>query len=117
MSVSREMVRWARRLAFNRLPAEIVHEAKRALVDAVGCAIGGYDCDARVIAQRVLAKLGGPAESTVIGNGWRTSALNAAVLNGIMLRYLDYNDVYVVTVGKGVAGGHLSEIKIGRAHV
>jgi 2-methylcitrate dehydratase len=110
MSVSREMVRWARRLTFEGLPSEIIHEAKRALVDSVGCAIGGYDCDARIIAQRVLQKLGGPVESTVIGNGWRTSALNAAVLNGIMLRYLDYNDVYVVTVGKGVAGGHLSEI-------
>ena len=110
VSVSRKMVRWARALGYEDLPPEVRHESKRALVDAVGCAIGGYGCDAHLIAQRVLNKLGGHAEATVIGTGAKTSVMNAAVLNGIMLRYLDYNDVYVVPVGKMVAGGHLGEV-------
>jgi 2-methylcitrate dehydratase len=110
VSVSRKMVRWANALHFDRLPAEIQHESRRALVDSIGCAIGGYGCDAHIIAQRVLNKLGGAAEATVIGTGAKTSIMNAAVLNGIMLRYLDYNDVYVVPVGKMVAGGHLGEV-------
>ncbi|MSQ51030.1 MAG: MmgE/PrpD family protein [Betaproteobacteria bacterium] len=110
LSVSRKMVRWANALGYAALPAEIQHESKRALVDAIGCAIGGYGCDAHLIAQRVLNKLGGAVEATVIGAGVKTSVMNAAVLNGIMLRYLDYNDVYVVPVGKMVAGGHLGEV-------
>lgn len=110
LSVSRQMVRWAYALDYERLPAEVRHESRRALVDAVGCAIGGHGCDAHRIAERVLAKLGGHPEATVIGSGAKTSVMNAAVLNGIMLRYLDYNDVYVVPVGRMVAGGHLGEV-------
>src|SRR5512146_1465085 len=98
------MVHWAAGLEFGRLPAEVVHEAKRALVDTLGCAIGGYDCEARAIAQRVLQAIGGNADATVIGNGARVHCLAATALNGIMLRYLDYNDVYVVPVGNMVAG-------------
>ncbi|OGA02228.1 MAG: hypothetical protein A3H35_15765 [Betaproteobacteria bacterium RIFCSPLOWO2_02_FULL_62_17] len=110
VSVSGKMVRWGYALRFEQLPGEVQHESRRALVDAVGCAIGGYGCDAHLIAQRVLRKLGGNAEATVIGGGAKTSVMNAAVLNGIMLRYLDYNDIYVVPVGKMVAGGHLGEV-------
>ena len=62
-SVSRKMVRWGNALEYRSLPPEVQHEAKRALVDGIGCAIGGYGCDAHVIAQRVLQKLGGTAEA------------------------------------------------------
>ena len=110
VSVSTRMVRWASALDFDRLPAEVRHESRRALVDSIGCAIGGYGCDAHLIAARMLKKLGGNTEATVIGSGDKASVMNAAVLNGIMLRYLDYNDVYVVPVGKMVAGGHLGEV-------
>lgn len=104
------MVRWARELSYERLPAEVAHEAKRALVDTIGCAIGGYGCDARVIAQRVLLQVGGTEDATIIGNGRKANCLAAAVVNGVMVRYLDSNDVYVVPVGNMVAGGHLSEV-------
>lgn len=110
MSVSRQMVRWANELDYARLPPEVVHEAKRALVDTIGCGIGGYDCDARAIAQRVLQRIGGVEEATIFGNGARADCLTAAVVNGIMVRYLDYNDVYVVPVRNMVAGGHSSEV-------
>lgn len=110
VSVSRKMVRWGSALKYEQLPGQVQHESRRALVDSIGCTIGGYGCDAHLIAQRVLQKLGGNAEATVIGGGAKTSVMNAAVLNGIMLRYLDYNDIYVVPVGKMVAGGHLGEV-------
>jgi 2-methylcitrate dehydratase len=110
VSVSRQMVRWANGLDYARLPPEVVHEAKRALVDTIGCGIGGYECEARAIAQRVLLRIGGVEEATIFGNGARAPCLSAAVVNGIMVRYLDYNDVYVVPVRNMVAGGHSSEV-------
>src|SRR5690348_15120291 len=110
VSVSRQLARWALSLGYESLPADVQHEAKRALVDTIGCAIGGFGCDAHRIAERTLRELGATSDATVIGTGERTSCLNAAVLNGIMVRYLDYNDVYVVPIGKMIAGGHLSEV-------
>jgi 2-methylcitrate dehydratase len=35
-------------------------------------------------------------EATVIGADWRTNAPNAALMNGLLIRALDYNDIYWV---------------------
>ena len=33
---------YALRLRYDDLPAEVVHQAKRLVIDTVGCALGGY---------------------------------------------------------------------------
>ncbi len=110
MSVSRQMARWALDLTYGKLPPEVVHEAKRALVDTVGCAIGGYESDARIIAERALQRLGGVAECTIVGSGQKVCCLSATLINGIMVRYLDYNDTYSIPIKNTEVGSHSSEI-------
>lgn len=110
MSVSRQMAWWALDLTYDKLPPEVVHEAKRALVDTIGCALGGYESDARVIAERALQRLGGVAECTIVGGGQKVSCLSATLINGIMVRYLDYNDTYSIAIKNTQVGSHSSEI-------
>jgi len=98
------------RLKFDDLPKEVVHEAKRAVLDALGCGIGGYPSKASKIIQSLSKELGGPKESTIIGSGARTSCLNAILANGVMVRYLDFNDTYFITEGIHVLGGHPSDL-------
>ncbi len=43
----------------------------------------------------MLEKIGGTPECTIIGTGDKTSSPNAALINGVMTRYLDYNDTYI----------------------
>jgi 2-methylcitrate dehydratase len=45
---------------------------------------------------RFTEKLGGTPEATVIGTGSKTNAPNAALMNGLLIRALDYNDIYWV---------------------
>ena len=43
-------------LEFAQLPAAALHQAKRRLIDTLGCAAGGYTSEPSTIAQRVAAR-------------------------------------------------------------
>ncbi len=61
--------------------------------------------------REVIVDLGGPKEATVVGSGMRTSCLNAALANGVMVRCLDYNDAVVMETETGERMGyHPSEV-------
>jgi 2-methylcitrate dehydratase len=79
---------------FEDLPATVVAEAKRRLVDALGCASGALEEPAPTIARRVARTVMGEPGATLIGGG-RSSADWAAFANGVHIRYLDCNDTYL----------------------
>ena len=75
------------------LPPEVVHQAKRCVLDALGCAIGAYEAPGRTICEEAVKEIGGREEATVFCSGLRTSVLNAALVNSFLVRFLDYNDM------------------------
>ena len=87
------------RQKFEDLPKDVVHETKRALLDSIGCAIGGLSMDRGKIARKLAARLGGPRESTIIGTGDKVSCENAAFVNGELINALDYD---------AMIGGHVT---------
>jgi 2-methylcitrate dehydratase len=91
-SVAYQFARYALALDYELLPQEVVHQAKRCVLDGLGCAIGGYQAPGRPMCEAVIRELGGPEEATVFGSGLRTSVLNATLANCFLLRFLDYND-------------------------
>ncbi len=91
-SIAYQFARYALGLNYESLPQDVVHQAKRCLLDALGCAIGAYKAPGRPICEAVVQELGGPEEATVFGSGLRTSAPNATIVNSFLVRYLDYND-------------------------
>jgi 2-methylcitrate dehydratase len=91
-SISYQFGRYAIALNYDSLPPDVVHQAKRCLLDALGCAIGAYDSPGRPVCEAVIKQLGGINEATVVGSGLRTSALNATLVNSYLVRFLDYND-------------------------
>jgi len=95
-SITRQHARFARQLTFDQLPDEAVHEAKRFLLDSLGCAFAAADGEDMAAMLRFVEKLGGPPEATIIASSMRTSAANAALMNGLLIRALDYNDIYWV---------------------
>ncbi len=92
-SVAYQYSRYALGLKYEMLPQDVIHVAKRCVVDAFGCGIGGYDAPGRSMCEETLRELGGVEEATVFGSGLRTNAFNAAFLNSLMVRFLDYNDM------------------------
>lgn len=81
-------------IQYEDLPAEVVEYTKQIFLDSLACLYGGIESEPARITRRVLAGVGGNPQATVISDGSRTSMENAAVCNGVALRYLDYNDIY-----------------------
>jgi 2-methylcitrate dehydratase PrpD len=74
------------------VPQDVRHEAHRALLNYVGCALGGAREPAVEIAIRALAPFSGPRLARVLGRGERLDPLHAALLNGISSHVHDYDD-------------------------
>jgi 2-methylcitrate dehydratase len=88
------LARWAAALQFEDLSSRAVREAKRYLLDSLGCALGGYQQEDVKIALAVLDEIAGPGPATVIGMGSKLDVVSAALANALMVRVMDYNDIY-----------------------
>jgi 2-methylcitrate dehydratase len=93
-TVTATLARWAAGLRYEDLPAEVVHEARRYLLDTLGCALGGTQQHDVHIALEALGPLAGPGRAAVIGDGRRCDPVSAALFNALMVRVMDYNDIY-----------------------
>jgi 2-methylcitrate dehydratase len=93
-TITAKMARWAAALEFKHLSKEAVYEAKRYLLDSVGCALGGYQQHDVKIALEVMRETAGRGPATVIGLGARVDAVSATLANALMIRCMDYNDIY-----------------------
>ena len=88
------MSQWAAGLTFEQLSPDAIHQAKRFLLDSVGCALGGYQQHDVGIALEVLSEIAGPGKATVFGSGQQMDAVSASLANALMIRCIDYNDIY-----------------------
>src|SRR3954470_23224316 len=88
------MARWAAGIRFQDLSKDAVYEAKRYLLDSVGCALGGYQQHDVTLALEVLDEIAGRGPCTIIGTGKKVDAVSASLANALMIRCQDYNDIY-----------------------
>ena len=93
-TITAKMARWAAGLQYEQLSQEAVYQAKRFLLDSAGCALGGYQQHDVVIALKVLREIAGRGPATVIGTGERIDPVSASLANALMIRCMDYNDIY-----------------------
>jgi 2-methylcitrate dehydratase PrpD len=113
---TRELVRWAATTTFDDLPADVVATSKDLILDHVGVAIAGMDHEATLRVLEVVRELGGHPQSTILGWGDRTSATNAALVNGISSHVHDFDDTHIPTIlhptgpvmAAGLATGEIS---------
>jgi 2-methylcitrate dehydratase len=91
-------------LTYEKLPEETINQVKRHTIDAFGCALGGYNMTPPKVARAIAMEASGEPGVTVLGTKHRTSAELGAFANGVMVRYLDFNDTSI-----SVDGGHSSD--------
>ena len=77
---------------FETLPPETVEKAKDFTLDLIGCMIGSSRRPQINILTEVLQAEGGNSRSSVVAHGFKTSMMNAALLNGTSGHALDFDD-------------------------
>lgn len=105
-TIAGTLARYAANLTYRDLPPEVARTAKRTILDTLGCALGGYSGGPSRIAIRLATAVRAEQGATILCDGARTSPDLAAFSNGVMIRYLDFNDGYISAVG----GGHPSDV-------
>jgi len=93
-TISKQLAQFAVDLSYENLPPDVVHEVKRYLYDSIGCAYGGYHTRDVNIIRDIYVQMGGKKEATVFGFGDKVPAVNATLINSLMIRALDFNDIY-----------------------
>src|SRR2546423_4141382 len=93
--LSHVIAEWACALKYEDLSPAAIQAAKLFWFDSIGCALGGsQQDDARILLKHYRAMGGGNGSATVFVSGFKTNPVDAAFLNGHMIRAMDYNDIY-----------------------
>src|SRR3954462_15159616 len=92
---------YAAKLKYEDLPADVIHQAKRLIIDSLGCALGGYASEPARIARELASMVTSTLPATIYGSGQCSSVDAVTFANGVMLRFLDFNDGYTSTGESG----------------
>ena len=92
------LARYCAASRYDNLPSNVVHEARRALLNWAGCAIGASAHPTVEIAWNALRPFAGAAQATLLGRCERTDILHAALINGISSHVLDFDDTHPDTL-------------------
>ncbi|MBC7779776.1 MAG: MmgE/PrpD family protein [Proteobacteria bacterium] len=109
-TIVEQLSNYAAGLRFEDLPADVVHQAKRLIVDTVGCALGGYDSEPARIARDIAEAVTSTQPVTVMVSGRQSSPDLATFANGVAIRYLDFNDGYTSTGESGHPSDSLAAV-------
>src|SRR5438552_10164989 len=92
--LAQRFAEYACKLRFADLPGPVVHEVKRRFIDSFATAVGAMDAEAFHVARRCALRMSGEQQASLLGGG-RSNAEWATFVNGLLIRYLDYNDTYL----------------------
>jgi 2-methylcitrate dehydratase PrpD len=92
MGATTELAAYIVSARLEAIPPDVRHEAHRALLNYVGCAIGGSREPAVDMTIRALAPYAGKPTARVLGRLERLDPLHVALMNGISSHVHDYDD-------------------------
>ena len=92
---------------FEDIDQDAVAHAKNRIIDTMGCLIGGADGPGNRELIDLVLNWGGKKEATILLNGGKVPAHNAAMVNSIMARSFDFEPVSPLVDGVSVPG-HIS---------
>lgn len=95
MNVAQQLAEYVYSVKYQDVPANVIHEAKKRIVDSLGCGIGAYNAEPVKISRKVADSARDDKGSTLFGTKRKTTPDLAAFVNGLMVRYFDYNDTYL----------------------
>src|SRR5216110_501806 len=94
-TLAHQLANYSSSFRFEDLSKEVVHEAKRRVIDSLGCALGAWDEEPCAIARKVASDFSAKHGATIIGTTHKAPPDWTAFANGCCIRYFDYNDTYL----------------------
>ena len=92
MGATEMVAKWIVETTYEDIPPDAIRVANESCFDLVGVILAGSTQKVGDIIRNYAGDLGGNEEATILATGERTSAVNAALVNGTMGHALDYDD-------------------------
>jgi len=93
-SATAALAAYASRLAFDDIPADVIEKAKLCVLDTIGCCIYGSTLPfVKALTRMALAEGGGDA-AAILGTSHRSSASQAALVNGTAAHAFQLDEVH-----------------------
>ncbi|MDA0358483.1 MAG: MmgE/PrpD family protein [Proteobacteria bacterium] len=95
LGLTREFSSFCANLEFDDLPIAVIQEAKRGILDWMGCAIAASDNPRIGKFIETLSEFSSKTGASVIGQKGEFGPLEAALVNGQMGHFYDYDDTHM----------------------
>ncbi len=96
MEITAKIAQFVADTKFENIPAKAVETAKVAVRDCLGVALAGSKEEDAKICAEIARQEGAKEEATVIGQGFRSSALQAAFANGTAAHAMDFDHSFTL---------------------
>ena len=97
MDITKRIGEYVIDVGIEDFPPEAVAAARGAITDCLACMLAGSKEELADILCRYIAAESAASAASVVGRGFRTSAANAALVNGAMAHALEYDDITQIT--------------------
>lgn len=95
-TIAEKLSDYAYSLQFEDIDRDTLFECKKRLLDSLGCAIGAFnEIAVRETRNFVSRNYVGARSATVLGTNIKTTTDVATFVNGLMMRFFDFNDTYL----------------------
>lgn len=95
MQVTERLSKFVYETEFKNLPPEVVHEAKRSLVNILGVGIGAANHESVDIVLDFAREIGGKQHNTIWGRDEKADILFSSLINGFTSHILDFDDTHL----------------------
>ena len=97
-TVSSRLADFAAGLRLDAVPAPVVQRAEHLMLDAIGCAFAARKEEFAIRIARSVARLAGTGPRRVVGLPHRLPLRDAALVNGMLMHGLDYDDTHAAGI-------------------
>ncbi|MDR0435138.1 MAG: MmgE/PrpD family protein [Gracilibacteraceae bacterium] len=96
MNYTETLAKYGAELSYEAIPAEIVSQCKKDILDYISCAYGGGKPDSGRVAAGFARDFAEKGKCTVIGQGCKSAPYNAAFANAILSHSIELDDVDIL---------------------
>jgi len=96
MDATAKIARFVAETKYEKIPAKALETAKTAVMDCLGVALAGSKEECAKICAEIARQEGAKEEATVIGQGFKSSALHAALANGTAAHAMDFDHSFTM---------------------
>src|SRR6266550_3975779 len=95
MNLAERLAEYSASLTYGDLGGQVVIEAKKRLLDTLGCALGALGERPVKVVTRLATEANRGGAATILGTRTKTTPDMATFVSGLMIRYFDFNDTYL----------------------